>query len=69
MARNGSLQCSGGYCCDVSHYRDAIPPGGRSYRWQGQRDFAATAVAIVAGEGSEEVEEEEEGEEEEQRNG
>ncbi|XP_025153720.1 serine/threonine-protein kinase sel-5-like [Harpegnathos saltator] len=28
MARNGSLQYSGGYCCDVSHYRDAIPLGG-----------------------------------------
>lgn len=24
MARNGSLQHSGGYCSDVSHYRDAI---------------------------------------------
>lgn len=33
MARNGSLQYSGGYCSDVSHYRDAILLRARSLAW------------------------------------
>lgn len=64
MARNGSLQYAGGYCCDVSHYRDAILLGGTVVSLARASDSTA-AVAIVADEGSEE---EEEGEEEEHQN-
>jgi len=48
MARNGSLQYLGGYCYDVSHYRDAILLGTRSYRWQRWRGRLHTAIVGVA---------------------
>lgn len=59
-----TVRCSapGGYCCDVSHYQDAISLGGAhgSYRWQGQRDDSAAIAADGSSEDEEEGEEEEE---------